>query len=168
VIVHFVCRGNAFRSILAEAYLNSLGVKDWSVLSSGTVAAQDKDRNLAHYRMTLQLLERHGIREFAKPGYGDQLTQSLLDRADVTVCLNQRVYDECLGLVAFRAVPRIWSVADLGEQGRISGLAAQRQAYREAVYQEIAAHVDRLIAAVPGPASRPAALRPHTERSHGA
>ncbi len=105
VIVHFVCRGNAFRSILAEAYLNSLGIKDTSVLSSGTVAAQDKDRNLDRYRMTLELLEQHGIREFAKAGYGEQLTQSLLDRADVTVCLNQRVYDECLGRVRFPGRP---------------------------------------------------------------
>jgi protein-tyrosine-phosphatase len=149
VIVHFVCRGNAFRSILAEAYLNSLRISDWTALSSGTVAAQDKDRNLAHYGMTLQLLEQHGIRDFAKAGYGEQLTQSLLDQADVTVCLNQRVYDECLGRVAFRAVPRIWSVADLGEPGRISAVEAQRQAYREAVYQEITARVDQLAADKP-------------------
>jgi protein-tyrosine-phosphatase len=146
VIVHFVCRGNAFRSILAEAYLNSLRIKDTSVLSSGTVAAQDKDRNLDRYRMTLQLLEQHGIRDFAKPGYGEQLTQSLLDRADVTVCLNQRVYDECLARVRFPAAPRIWSVADLGEPGRVSRDQAQRRAYREAVYQEITVHVDQLAA----------------------
>ena len=155
MIVHFVCRGNAFRSILAEAYLNSLRITGCSVLSSGTVAAQDKDLNLARYRATLQLLEQHGIREFAKAGYGEQLTQSLLDRADVTICLNQRVYDECRGRVSFRAAPRIWSVADLGEPGRIARDQAQRQAYREAVYQEITTHVDRLAPSL------------HTERIHG-
>ena len=57
MIIHFICRGNSFRSIIAEAYLNSLEIKDSRVLSSGTAAAPDKARNLAYYRMTLDLLE---------------------------------------------------------------------------------------------------------------
>jgi hypothetical protein len=73
MIIHFICRGNSFRSIIAEAYMNSLEIKDSNVLSSGTTAAFDKARNLAYYKMTLDLLEKHGIREFAKVGYGDQL-----------------------------------------------------------------------------------------------
>jgi hypothetical protein len=80
-------------------------MKDSRVLSSGTTAAADKERNLPYYRMTLDLLEKHGIRGFAKSGYGDQLTQSRLEEADITVCMNQRVYDECL--VTRRAVS--WS-----------------------------------------------------------
>src|ERR1700759_3837302 len=96
--------------------------------------------------MTLQLLDQHGMREFAKPRCGEQLTQSLLKRGEVTVCLNQRVHDESRGRVRFPAAPRIWSVADLGEPGRIARDQAQRQAYREAVYQEITGHVDRLAA----------------------
>ena len=74
-----------------------------SVLSSGTVAALEKARNLAYHTMTLKLLEKHGMREFAKGGYGDQLTQSRLDKADIKVCMNQRVYDECLQCVSFPA-----------------------------------------------------------------
>jgi protein-tyrosine-phosphatase len=74
MIIHFICRGNSFRSIIAEAYLNSLEIKDWTVLSSGTIAVPDKARNLPYYGMTLELLGKHGIREFAKAGYGDQLT----------------------------------------------------------------------------------------------
>ena len=145
MIIHFVCRGNAFRSIIAEAYLNSLELKDWAVLSSGTAAALEKARNLASYGKTLELLEEHGIRGFAKPGYGDQLTQPRLERADVTVCMNQRVYDECLRFVTFRASPRIWSVADIGEPGRISDAESERRLYREEAYREIVGNVDRLI-----------------------
>ena len=95
--------------------------------------------------MTLDLLDRHGIREFAKAGYGDQLTQSRLEKADITVCMNQRVYDECLRSVTFSASPRIWSVADIGEPGRISNSESERELYREEAYQEIVKHVDRLI-----------------------
>lgn len=145
MIIHFVCRGNSFRSIIAEAYLNSLGIKDSGALSSGTNAAADKTGNLVYYRRTLELLEKHGIREYAKAGYGDQLTQARLDKADITVCMNQRVYDECLRYVTFHADPLIWSVADIGEPGRIARTDAERELYREEAYQEIVKNTDRLI-----------------------
>jgi protein-tyrosine-phosphatase len=155
MIIHFICRGNSFRSIIAEAYLNSLGIKDSRVLSSGTTAASDKAGNLPCYRMTLDLLEQHGIRDFAKAGYGDQLTQARLEEADVTVCMNQRVYGECLRCVTFRVGPLVWSVADIGEPGRISDTEPGRQLYREEAYQEIVKNVDRLISEIsatkPGP-----------------
>src|SRR5580693_5766987 len=153
MIIHFICRGNSFRSIIAEAYLNSLGIKGSRVLSSGTTAASDKARNLVYHRMTLDLLEKHSIREFAKAGYGDQLTQSRLERADITVCMNQRVYDECLHCVTFPARPRVWSVADIGEPGRISNVESERHLFREEAYQEIVKDVDRLMADILG--SRP-------------
>jgi protein-tyrosine-phosphatase len=145
MIIHFICRGNAFRSIIAEAYMNSLGLKDLSVVSSGTAATLHKARNLANHRITLKLLEEHGIRGFAKARYGDQLTQSRLDKADITVCVNQRVYDECLRCATFSASPRVWSVADIGEPGRISDVELERQFYREEAYQEIVRNVDRLV-----------------------
>ena len=145
VIIHFICRGNSFRSIIAEAYLNSLEVKGWSVLSSGTTAASDKARNLVYFRKTLALLEKHGIREFAKAGYGDQLTQARLEKADIAICMNQRVYHECLQIVAFPASPRIWSVADVGEPGRIAYAESEEQIYREEAYRQIVENVDRLV-----------------------
>jgi protein-tyrosine-phosphatase len=145
VIIHFICRGNSFRSIISEAYLNSLGIKDSGVLSSGTTAASDKAKNLPDYRITLELLERHGIREFAKAGYGDQLTQSRLEAAEITVCMNQRVYDECQRCVTFSASPHIWSVADIGEPGRIAHTESERRRYQEEAYQEIVKNVDSLL-----------------------
>ena len=145
VIIHFICRGNSFRSIIAEAYLNSLEIRGWSVFSSGTTAASDKARNLVYYNKTLALLEEHGIREFAKSDHGDQLTQSCLEKADVAICMNQRVYGECLKIVTFPVGPRIWSVADVGEPGRIAYTEPQEQLYREQAYQEIVKNVDRLV-----------------------
>jgi protein-tyrosine-phosphatase len=145
VIIHFICRGNSFRSIIAEAYLNSLKINDLAVLSSGSTAALAKARNLPYHQLTLDLLGRHGIREYAKGDYGDQLTQAHLDRADISVCMNQVVYDECLKSVTFRVSPRIWSVTDIGEPGRIAGTELESRRYREEAYQEITQNVDRLI-----------------------
>jgi protein-tyrosine-phosphatase len=160
MIIHFICRGNSFRSIIAEAYLNSLEVEGWSSLSSGTVAASHKAKNLVYYGMTLELLGRHGIREFAKADYGDQLTQARLEEADITVCLNERVYDECLQIVIFPDSPRIWSVADIGEPGRIARTESEQLLYREEAYQEIVKNVDQLISEVSG-------ARVHTSRAGG-
>ena len=110
----------------------------------------NKANNAAYYKMTLELLEKHGIREFAKSDYGDQLTQSRLDIADITVCMNQRVHDECLQHVTFPASPHIWSVADIGEPGRIAHTELESRRYREEAYREIVMNVDRLISDISG------------------
>ena len=59
--------------------------------------------------------------------------------------MNQRVYDECLQCVTFPASPRIWSVADVGEPGRIVSAESESGLYREEAYQEIVKNVDQLI-----------------------
>ncbi|MGD0243346.1 MAG: hypothetical protein ABSB59_23945 [Streptosporangiaceae bacterium] len=150
MIIHFICRGNSFRSIIAEAYLNSLKIDDLTATSSGTVGAVNKAKNLPYYRMTLDLLDRHGIGKYAKDGYGEQLTQPFLEQAGMAICMNRVVYDECLRLVSFPVGPRVWSVTDIGEPGRIGRTEAESMRYREEAYQEIVRNVDRLIS--PGPA----------------
>ena len=145
MIVHFICRGNAFRSIIAEACLNSLKLENLTAISSGTAAAVDRAGNLAAYTETLALLVKNGIGEFTKTGYGDQLTPSRLAGADVVICMNQRVYDECQQLVSLPASTRIWSVADIGEPGRAAHTESGKTLCREEAYQEIAENISRLI-----------------------
>jgi protein-tyrosine-phosphatase len=145
MIVHFICRGNAFRSIIAEAYLNSLKFESLKAMSSGTAAAVDRARNLAAYTETLRLLAKNGIREFAKIGYGDQLTPPRLAESDIVICMNQRVYDECQQLVSLPVNTRIWSVADIGEPGRIAHTESGETLYREEAYQEIVESISQLI-----------------------
>jgi protein-tyrosine-phosphatase len=95
VIVHFIGRGNSFRSIIAEAYVNSLKIDDLAATSSGTVGAVNKAKNVPYYRMTLELLGRHGIEKYAKDDYGEQLAQPLLDQADIAICMNQLKQKAC-------------------------------------------------------------------------
>ena len=145
VIIHFICRGNSFRSILAEAYLNSLKLEDLRVMSSGTTAAVDRPGNLTAYTETLRLLAKKGIRQFAKADYGDQLTRSRLAASDVVICMNRRVYDESQQIVTLPAATRIWSVADIGEPGRIAQTESGKNLRREEAYQEIVECISKLI-----------------------
>ncbi len=145
MIVHFICRGNAFRSIIAEAYLNSLMLENIKAMSSGTAAATERAGNRAAYAETLDLLAKNGIREFAKAGYGDQLTPKRLARAGIIVCMNKRVYDECQQLVGLPSSARIWSVADIGEPGRVAHTQPGKALYRAEAYLEIAGSVNQLI-----------------------
>jgi len=153
VIVHFICRGNAFRSIIAEAYLNSLEFKNVNAISSGTAAAADRAGNRAAYSETLELLAKNGIREFAKTGYGDQLTPSRLAGTDVVICMNQRVYDEGQQLVSLPASTHIWSVADIGEPGRVAHTERGKTRYREEAYQEIVDGISQLVSELSRPAT---------------
>jgi hypothetical protein len=123
-----------------------------TVLSSGTVAASRKTANLSYYSRTLELLESRGIREFAKPGYGDQLSQERLESADIAICMNRRVYDDAVALVTFPAGLQTWSVADIGEPGRISDVSSECDRFREEAFTEIAHNVDLLISAIPAAA----------------
>jgi protein-tyrosine-phosphatase len=145
MIIHFICRGNAFRSIIAEAYINSLGLENLTALSSGTAAAADRARNQTAYAETLALLAKNGIREYAKNGYGDQLTPSRLAGTDVAICMNQRVYDECQPLVSLPVSTHIWAVADIGEPGRVAQTKRGKALYREEAYHEIVKGIHQLI-----------------------
>jgi len=145
MIVHFICRGNAFRSIIAEAYLNSLKFENLKAMSSGTAAAVDRAGNRGAYTETLGLLAKNGIQGFAKTSYGDQLTPSRLTEADIVICMNQRVYDECRQLVDLPASTRIWSVTDIGEPGRIAHTAPRKTLRREEAYHEIVEGINKLI-----------------------
>jgi len=74
--------------------------------------------------------------------------RSIIAEADITVCLNRRVYDEGLRFVAFPADTRIWSVADIGEPGRVPKAESERELYREEAYWEIVGNVDQLVASL--------------------
>ena len=147
MVIHFVCRGNAFRSVIAEAYLNSLEINGVSVMSSGTVAEKNKVHNSATYPVVLALLDKHGIKKFAKTHYADQLTQTLLDTSDIIVCANQVVYDECVESFKLPRGVVVWNVADMGEPGRMPKTELEREAYFEDAYQEIVKNVDALVRA---------------------
>lgn len=140
--IHFICRGNVLRSLIAETYLKSLNLKDVEVISSGTNVNWDDPREREYFANTLAVLEKHGIKSFAKP-QPEQLTQERIDsNHDITVLMNQRVIDEANALVKLPSKVLNWEIVDIGEGHRTN--ADERDSYEEEIYQEITQKVDHL------------------------
>ncbi|MGH7196763.1 MAG: low molecular weight phosphatase family protein [Candidatus Saccharimonadales bacterium] len=141
--IHFICRGNVFRSLIAEAYLRSLNLDDLRVASSGTVAQRYWIENKPTFQKTAALLQRHGIDRPPKL-QPDQLTQKRLAQSDIVVCLNQIVLDEAREIVRLPADTIVWDVADIGERSPVPTTPEDIAACRELVYQEITRNVNAL------------------------
>ncbi len=140
--VHFICRGNVLRSLIAETYLKSLNLKDVHVISSGTNVNWKDPQEREYFANTLAVLNTHGIKSFAK-SKPEQLTQERIkSNHDIVVLMNQRVVDEASQLVKLPENILCWEITDIGEGHRTD--ADGRQSYEEEIYREIKQKVDDL------------------------
>jgi protein-tyrosine-phosphatase len=142
--IHFICRGNILRSLVAETYLKSLGLKDVNVTSSGTNVNWEDKTERKYFSDTLRLLNNHAIKAHVKD-LPEQLTQSRADDKDVTICMNQRVIDEARNIVVLPDNTINWDVVDIGEGHRI--VEEDKESYLEEIYSEITQKVDELVEA---------------------
>jgi len=143
--VHFICRGNVFRSIIAEAYLNSLGLKDLNVKSSGTVADEFRQQNIINIMKTRELLKIHNIDKFAKVHYAEQISKGHIKANDLIIFMNNIVQEEFKRDFQIPKKSLTWDIADLGEKGRIPRSEQERAAYSEDVYLEVVGKVNELV-----------------------
>lgn len=142
--VHFICRGNALRSIIAEAYLRSLELPNIDVISSGTVAKRYRTRNQPTLLTTTTMLNKHGIGKYVKV-HSDQLTQDRLHDEDMTICMNQVVYAEGQEVVTFPKNTIVWNIVDAGEGERALAPTDNHLKYDEVIYSDIKYEVDQLV-----------------------
>ena len=140
--IHFLCRGNILRSVIAEAYLKSLNLKNVSVLSSGTNVNWQDPTEKQYYTNSMKLLGKHNIDVYAKE-MPEQLTQSRISDSDIIICMNQRVMDEAHNLIDLPQDTINWNSIDIGEAHRIQ--AENRKLYEEEIYKEITEKVDELV-----------------------
>ena len=144
--IHYICRGNAFRSIIADAYTKSLNISDLSVFSSGSSAAAHKEINIPTYKRTLELISDHDIKDYAKDHYADDTTQELIDASDMVVCVNQIVFDELVANGLRLPIDTyLWDITDIGEPGRITKDDTTLSSYYEDVFVEISTNIDKLL-----------------------
>lgn len=141
--IHFICRGNVLRSLIAETYLKSLNLKNVKVISSGTNVNWGDPQEKEYFENTLAVLDRHGIKRYAKL-MPEQITQQRIDaNHDAIILMNQRVIDEASKLVELPASITNWNIIDIGEGHRTD--EASRESYEEEIYQEITQKVNDLV-----------------------
>ncbi len=140
--VHFICRGNVFRSMVAETYLRSLHIPNVETSSSGTIVSLHNPQERQFFENTMNLLKHHGIDQYAKDT-SHQLIQNRVDGQDIVVCMNQRVIDEASLIVTLPPDTLNWNIVDIGEGNRTE--EDKREQYEEEIYQEITALVDKLV-----------------------
>jgi protein-tyrosine-phosphatase len=111
--IHFICRGNVYRSRLAEAYAKSL-LKDDSdieISSSGIEAKLALHGDVVID--ALKALEADNLKKHLAPSW-QQTTQDLIDRVDLLVFMNDSVYHDASKLYN---LPKdkcvIWHIKDV-------------------------------------------------------
>jgi protein-tyrosine-phosphatase len=111
MIVHFVCIGNTYRSRLAEAWFNVLGVPGWRAVSSGVRAARNLSGPIDRY--TAGVLRENGL---AGKEWWTQTTKEGLVESDIVVFMHQECLDLCREYLKF--VPKqylVWDIVDMDE-----------------------------------------------------
>ncbi len=140
----FICRGNAYRSIIAETYTKSLGIKNIEVMSRGTVARANKEANIQRFAETQALMERHDLLSFAKKQHAQQLTQQDIDHSDLVVCVNDHVFDSCPVNFVLPHNTITWDIADIGDPNNIPRDHHELIEIQERTFNKIQHAVDQL------------------------
>ena len=113
MIIHFICRGNTYRSRLAEAYLNSKQSTTLKSISSGIVASKNGNGPISWYAQ--RIIENEKLVPFESPGW-QQTTKEIIERADFTIFMQQDSCDYCRERLGFTQNNyEIWDIKDMGE-----------------------------------------------------
>jgi protein-tyrosine-phosphatase/8-oxo-dGTP pyrophosphatase MutT (NUDIX family) len=109
--IHFVCRGNTYRSRLAAAYFDNLAQGRFRVTSSGITTHNAQTSTTEAYTKVTARKHKltHGI-----AGHKTQTTSQLLTDADIIVFMNKDVYDDALREYEFDTrKARVWHIKDI-------------------------------------------------------
>jgi len=123
--IHFVCRGNTYRSRLAAAYMDTLVDDRFVVTSSGIETALGKTKTSEPFTKATARTHKlvHGIADRKT-----QTTNDLLAAADVIVFMNKDVYEDALHLFEFDSRKTlVWNVADMDPVLRAESMAQHNQ-----------------------------------------
>ncbi len=142
----FICRGNACRSIIAEAYLKSLNIKNITIKSVGSVATIGKSRNKIRYQRISRLLKRHNLQQYIKTDFAEQLTQELLDQSDIAICVNRKVFNNIPQSFILPKETYYWDITDIGEVGRIPSTSKEVSTFEDQIFSEVIQEVDKFVA----------------------
>lgn len=110
--LHFVCRGNIYRSRLAEAYAKYLlrDRSDIKISSSGIEAVRSLIKGVNP--ITVDYLKADGLADYLSDKQ-QQTTQDMLDKPDTVVFMNDTVYADALERFDInKEKTRVWHIPD--------------------------------------------------------
>jgi protein-tyrosine-phosphatase len=141
--IHFVCKGNTFRSRLAEAYLNSKQIPNLKVISSGIKADVNECGPITWYAQ--RLIQQDKLIPFEKPTW-EQTTKVLLEEGDLTIFMHQNIYDFCIEHFDFNGKNfQIWEIPDIRVHLRTLAEEVEKMQVTERIFEEIKEKVDELV-----------------------
>ena len=109
--IHFVCRGNVYRSRMAEAYIRSISNGKLTASSSGVQAYLALNGNVdpeAVKYLKAEKMDQHLSANW------HQITQEDIDNNDTIVFMSQTVYDEAKKTLKIpKSKTVIWNIPDI-------------------------------------------------------
>lgn len=143
--IHFICRANVLRSLIAETYLRSLNIPNITVASSGTEAEFFKKTIEPYLLRTLSVLESHGLKEYIGPA-SNQLTQERIEDSDLIIVMSDKVHDDVSKLINLpKQKTMVWNIDDIEEGPLREELMKSGRIEEDIIYEEVTAKVDELV-----------------------
>lgn len=138
--IHFVCRGNTYRSRLADTYLNSKKLNNIKAISSGIEADKNISGSITWYDQ--RIIQQNHLQSFEKPMWQDT-TKELLETSDLNVFMKKDIYDFCVNNLGFSGNNfQVWDISDMNEVGKTEEDLIKES---EQTFVAIKAKVDELI-----------------------
>lgn len=115
MIIHFICKGNTYRSRLAETYLNSKKLKGIKAISSGVQATDNENGPITW--LAARIIKNNNLIPYMS-NYWTQTTKELLDKTDLIIFLKQEYLDLCKRNLGFNSSNyEIWDILDIVNYG---------------------------------------------------
>ncbi len=135
-IVHFVCRGNTFRSRLAEAYFNKVKSERIKVISSGIQASENQNGHISY--LGKYILKKHHYKNYKKSW--TQTTQANIDASTIVIFVSPTVFTDAQDMFDLSATKyQVWSIPDVRQ-----GEYANSEAKAEEVYKMLVGNINKL------------------------
>jgi len=135
--VHFVCTGNTFRSRLAKAYCDSLGLEGIRASSSGIMAERNLDGTICWY--TQKIIKENHLINFVEPRW-NQTTADILKNQDIVFFMKKEHLDYCLKNFSYNPIKfEVWDIEDITEGRSAIGYIEETQN----IFDQIKSRVDK-------------------------
>ncbi|PIZ99529.1 MAG: hypothetical protein CO135_02670 [Candidatus Levybacteria bacterium CG_4_9_14_3_um_filter_35_16] len=148
MLIHFVCKGNTYRSRLAGTYLNLRQIPNLKATSSGIEAKQNISGIITWEAQ--RIIQNNKLTDFESHVW-HETTKELLDKADLVVFMQQMHHKYCKEKLGFRKKNfKIFNVKDFGDYGFGDEYVSleddiERIKLSEKTFEEIKEKVDNLV-----------------------